>query len=561
MAPGSQAQDPVGSGVESRHDPEHAATALRGRLLARLQRDGGAIVDLAWQRMLSVAHGYAELGELQLEEVRSGMHQVFELFVACLEQDRGLTADELAEMRAVGIARARQQVPLAEVQRGFRVAFEVCYCEMVSIARAEADAGVAAGALADLVGELSAGLMELAFEALEAIGAGHREQSQDRGHHQVHRESAVVESVLEGGQDEGELRRLMRLTEPDTELPAAIVVLVPVMVAGTSEVLVQASRLAEVLPAALTGNVRIQPGAHAVLLVGDVDRDALVRLRPQLEQFGRDQRAVLLVASGPRLTELGQTYRSLRTSVDLLPAVADSGGVVVASDLRIYRTLAGIGEEVAATFVWQELGPALRLPAEQHDPLLDLLRAMMDGDGTLTQAAEQLVMHRKGAAHRAHRIAQLTGRNPAVPADWFRLGLAISLLRVHPSVAQPRRDDITAADEVTIDQTLAMTDDVAVAALVQQELGPILRLPPGQRDRLLATLDAMVDGDGTVADTARQLGLRPTGVAYRNRRIAQLTGRYPAVPADWFRLLLVTRLLRHHPSVAASRSARSHRWG
>lgn len=563
MATVSQAQDPAGPGARRRRVVESDAETVRDRVLAHLQRDRESIVDLAWRRVLSVTPADVELGELQHGEVRSGVHQVFELFVSCLEQDRGLTADELTAMQVVGVARARQGFRLSVIQCRFRVAFEVCYGEMLAAARAEADAGVAAGIIADVVGELSASLVDLAFDALEAIAAGHWDQTQDRALHQIHWESAVVESVLEGGREEGELQRLVHLTERDVELPAAIVVLVPVMAANASEVLALSSGLAAMLPDALTGYVRTQSPAHAVLLVGGAHPDALNApggLRSQLEQFGREHGAALLLAVGSRLAALGEVYRSLRTSVDLLPRVAGGGGVVGTSDLRLYQTLAGIGDEVAATFVGQELGPIMRLPVEQRDPLLDLLRAMMDGDGTLAQAAEQLMLHPKGAAHRARRIAQLTGRNPAVPADWFRLGLAISLMRVHAAVAQPQRDytTVTFADEVTVDQTLAVADEAAVASLVQQELGPVLRLPPGQRDRLLATLGAMVDGDGTVADAARQLGLRPSGVAYRNRRICELTGRNPAVPADWFRLLVVTRLLRQHPQVTAPTSDDSH---
>lgn len=529
-----------------------AATVLRHRLLARLHVDTESIVDTAWQQMVAVEPAYGQLGELQIEETRAGVRWVFGLFVSCLAEERGPTTGELETVRATGVVRARQDVALATVQWGFRVAFDVCYRRLVAAAEAEAAAGAAADVVATVLGELSANLIGLAFHTLDAIRAGYGEASHDHMVHQVRWESAAVESVLEGGHSEDELERLVVETSEATDRPRSMVVLTSVVASTPADVLGLSSQLADLLPGALLGHVRGHPVPHAVLLVGaSPERSASVSSR--MAQFGREHEAALLVASSPRLTELGELYRRVRDSVGLLSGLAGGGGVVPDSELRICQVLAGLDPTMATAWVWQQLGPLLRLPASQREPLISFLGAMVDGNGTVADAAQRLWLHRKGAAYRSRRVTQLTGLSPTVPSEWFRLALATRLLRLHPEAARTEIPETAEAgiDVVDLDQGLAGVDGTVATALVRQELGAILCLPASQRDRLLEMLDAMMDGDGTVAQAAEALGLSPGGVAHRNRRIDQLTGLNPTVPADWCRLALVIRLMRVHPAVPA----------
>lgn len=529
-----------------------AATVLRHQLLARLHADAESIVHAAWQQMVAVEPAYGQLGELQVEEARAGVRWVFGLFVSCLIEERGPTTGELETVRATGVVRARQDVALATVQWGFRVAFDVCYRRLVAAAEAEAARGAPADVVATVLGELSADLIELAFDTLDAIRAGYGEASHDHMVHQVRWESAAVESVLEGGHSEDELERLVAETPDAAERPRSMVVLTSVAASTPADVLGLSSQLADLLPGALLGHVRAHPVPHAVLLVGaSPQRSASVSSR--LAQFAREHEAALLVASSRRLAELGEIYRSVRNSVGLLSGLASRGGVVPASELRICQVLAGLDPIMATAWVWQQLGPLLRLPTSQREPLLSFLGAMVDGDGTVADAAQRLWLHRKGAAYRSRRVAQLTGLSPTVPAEWFRLALATRLLRLHPEAASTEIPETAEAgiDVVDLDQGLAGVDGAVATTLVRQELGAILCLPASQRDRLLEMLDAMMDGDGTVAQATKALGLSPGGVAHRNRRIAQLTGLNPTVPADWCRLALAVRLMQVHPAVGA----------
>jgi DNA-binding PucR family transcriptional regulator len=49
---------------------------------------------------------------------------------------------------------------------------------------------------------------------------------------------------------------------------------------------------------------------------------------------------------------------------------------------------------------------------------------------------------------------------------------------------------------------------------------------------LLETLDAYLEGGGTLEGCARVLFVHANTVRYRLRRIAEITGRTPAVPRD-----------------------------
>lgn len=94
-------------------------------------------------------------------------------------------------------------------------------------------------------------------------------------------------------------------------------------------------------------------------------------------------------------------------------------------------------------------------------------------------------------------------------------------------------------------------DATAVAALDREVMRPLADAGP----TLTQTLDAYLDSGGAIEACARRLFVHPNTVRYRLKRIAEFTGRDPAVPRDAYVLRVaasVGRLTRHtyQPSTA-----------
>ncbi len=82
------------------------------------------------------------------------------------------------------------------------------------------------------------------------------------------------------------------------------------------------------------------------------------------------------------------------------------------------------------------------------------------------------------------------------------------------------------------------------AALAIRVLGPLLRLPAPERDVLLDTLGAWLEGDGPALQTAERLGCHRNTVRNRLQRCERLTDRSLTRPADVVEVGLALRAVR-----------------
>jgi hypothetical protein len=84
---------------------------------------------------------------------------------------------------------------------------------------------------------------------------------------------------------------------------------------------------------------------------------------------------------------------------------------------------------------------------------------------------------------------------------------------------------------------------------VEQQLGPILSLPPRPRGTLLLTLQALFDSQFNVAETARRLGVRRQSLYYRLEQLRGLLGDLDA-PRRRTGLIVALELLERAPEPA-----------
>ena len=86
--------------------------------------------------------------------------------------------------------------------------------------------------------------------------------------------------------------------------------------------------------------------------------------------------------------------------------------------------------ERAAALVRAVLGPVLELPDDDRAVTLETVQAWLDADGSTSQAAERLYLHRNTVRYRLRRFEELTGRNLARPVDAAETHVALECLRI-----------------------------------------------------------------------------------------------------------------------------------
>lgn len=159
--------------------------------------------------------------------------------------------------------------------------------------------------------------------------------------------------------------------------------------------------------------------------------------------------------------------------------------------------------------------------------LTDLMSVFADGPVVIGPTAPTLT-----SAHRSATEA-ISGMNAVV--GW-------------PSAPRP-----VSARELLPERAL-LGDADAVTALETEVMRPLADAGPA----LTETLDAFLDSGGAIEACARKLFVHPNTVRYRLRRIADFTGRDPAVPRDAYVLRVastVGRLSKHAYQASTTNSA------
>jgi hypothetical protein len=144
---------------------------------------------------------------------------------------------------------------------------------------------------------------------------------------------------------------------------------------------------------------------------------------------------VRFLASSPveRLEAVAPTYRSLRSLLPIARALHPEGSVDWASDLEVYRLLQGLSVDDRLRFVDAVIGP-IRGGSGRRQPLdLATLDALVSG-APLVEIARRTSVHPKTVQYRLRKIREVTGLDPAVPSDGFRLQLAVRLAQLSLTV-------------------------------------------------------------------------------------------------------------------------------
>jgi hypothetical protein len=316
------------------------------------------------------------------------------------------------ESRENGRRRARAGVPLTAVMAAYRVAARYLWeCLADAAARSAVPAGVTLRAASE---------MWLALDTFtQEMADGYRQEITFQVLSQEEERSAVVQALLEGRLDEGNLWE------------AADILRIPLQ----GSYVVIAARAPgpgrHALPQAESALRRIGViSAWRLLHDAEVGIAWLPGPQPQLARLADSLRSLSpgLVGVSPRYHDLRHTARNLRLARIALRS-AFTGQRVTVFDRDLLAVAAASDPEVMRHVAGSILAPLGQIPADQRAVLLATFGAWLDNGGSASKAASVLYCHPNTVRHRMRRLEQLTGRSLSEPRGIAELSIAFEIDR------------------------------------------------------------------------------------------------------------------------------------
>jgi hypothetical protein len=337
-------------------------------------------------------------------EITEAVTRNLQVFLRALREQRPPAPEEMADQIATAVRRAQQGVPLDVVLSTYHVAAYVGWMSMAGVAEQDE--------VGDLLATVPA-LLHFLSAAVPAVAASYLTEQQAL--HAEHREAgrALVAALLTGREAEPLAERI------GLELSSHHVVLAVRVEAAPQGTL--ARRLRTELPkhalSALDhdGGTVLLPTSPDGLESELADTAELVRRLHTAAGIG----LVGGIAAAESRDDIPTAARQAADIAELVQRLGRPSGAYVLDDVLLEYQLCrpGPGRKRLAR-VMDRLA--------EHPDLLHTLRVFLNSDHNRHRTAESLHLHRNTLNYRLRRVTELTGYNPADPAD-IRL-LAASLI-------------------------------------------------------------------------------------------------------------------------------------
>ncbi len=327
----------------------------------------------------------------------------------------GPDAMDLARARETGAARARQQVPLPEVLRAFRISFTSLWNRIL-------DWGAESGE-AELRALLSASarFWYLIDQHLEAVTEAYRDTTAEMVRAQRQRRAALLEALLAGGiVSETSLWDVTRVLGLPRDATFVVVAADTGQVANPSLPGIERA-LAQ---RGFTSAWRLTPSYE----LGVVALPTAARLAELVDAL--DSVATGRVGVSPPFEGLDHTPRALHLAHVARSSVAAGGASVVPLDESPLSVLVAAAPDEANHLTRRVLAPLLALPADERGLLLQTLDAYLTCGGSTKRAASRLFCHPNTVRYRLHRIETELKRSLNEPLELAELVVALRAHRV-----------------------------------------------------------------------------------------------------------------------------------
>ena len=392
--------------MEQQSDDAAAGLALLG---AELRERAGELADGMAARIRAVVPVYGTAAVISDEELRGTCLDNIGFVFGPIGRAPAVASPESREN---GRRRAQAGVPLTAVMEAYRVAARYLWdCLADTAAASSAPAGVTLRAASEMWLALDTFTQEMADGYREEITLQVLSQEEER--------SAVVQALLDGRLDEGNLWEAADILR--IPLQGSYVV-IAAQVPGPGR---------HALPQAEAALRRIGViSAWRLLHDAEVGIAWLPGPRPHLDRLADSLHSVSpgLVGVSPCYGDLRHTARNLRLARIALRSAFAAQRVTV-FDRDLLAVAAGTDPEVMRHVSGSILAGLDQIPAGQRPVLLATLGAWLDNGGSAGQAATVLFCHPNTVRHRMRRLEQLTGRSLSDPRGIAELSLAFEIDR------------------------------------------------------------------------------------------------------------------------------------
>jgi sugar diacid utilization regulator len=398
--------------------------AERRRILVTLLEGLDELTERGAAALRSEIPAYRDRDERFADDLRDQVRSHYRVKLAALLEERMVTLEDIAFVRAAATRRARAGLTLEDYLNAFRVGQQAFWEAVVEGA---GDTPLGNSAALTLAGPLmrycdfaSTHAARAYVEYQQYMVADADRERRDLLEHLLAGEMPTRGPLLAAAHGHG--------IAVDSRMLVAAAVTVDAGADADAPHVGSAAIACAGLHDAKTLVVVRQTEIVAVLVLG-ADADPC-RLCDRIDALQRRLRAegialamgVSTVARG--VEDLPRAYQEAHVA---LAGIGDDGGVAALARLTPFDYLALRADDTARRLVNPRLRAFLDEDRERGRVLTQTIRAIADADLNLRAAAERLQVHPNTALYRLRRIEERTGRNPRRIADLLDLLVAIAL--------------------------------------------------------------------------------------------------------------------------------------
>jgi sugar diacid utilization regulator len=408
---------------------EHAAVegevrAERRRILVALLDGLDEVVERGVQALRAEIPAYREGDARFLEDLRDQVRLHYRVKLAALLEERMVTLQDIAFVRAAATRRARAGFALEDYLNAFRVGQQAFWEAVVECAGetplGQAAALTLAGPLMRYCDFSSTHAAHAYVEYQQYMVADADRERRDLLEHLLAGEMPTRGPLLAAAQAHG--------IAADSRMLLAAAVAMDASADADAPHVGSAAIACAGLHDAKTLVVVRQAEIVAVLVLGaDADASRLCDRVDALQSRLRSEGIALAMGVSTVAGGVGELPRAYQEAQVALSGVGAEGGVEALARLTPFDYLALHADDTARRLVDPQLRAFLDEDRRRGYVLTETIRAVAEADLNLRVAAARLQVHPNTAQYRLRRIEERTGRSPRRISDLLDLLVAIAL--------------------------------------------------------------------------------------------------------------------------------------
>jgi PucR C-terminal helix-turn-helix domain/GGDEF-like domain len=403
---------------------EDEVGAERRRILLTLIGELDELTERAVTALRAEIPAYRDRDERFVGDLRDQVRSHFSVKLAALSEDRMVTLQDIAFVRAAATRRARAGFALEEYLNAFRVGQQAFWDAVVDCAGerplGHAAALTLAGPLMRYCDFASTHAARAYVEYQQYMVADADRERRDLLEHLLAGELPTRGPLLAAAHAHG--------VAADSRMLVAAAVTVDACADADAPHVGSAAIACAGLHDAKTLVVVRQAEIVAVLVLGaDADPCRLCDRVDALQRRLRSEGIALAMGVSTVACGVGDLPRAYQEAHVALAGIGDDGGVEALARLTPFDYLALRADDTARRLVNPRLRSFLDEDRERGGVLTQTIRAVAGADLNLRAAAERLQVHPNTAQYRLRRIEERTGCNPRHIADLLDLLVAIAL--------------------------------------------------------------------------------------------------------------------------------------